>query len=202
MDLPPPVQDPEPLTPDPGVLEARVPAARVPDARATGTEDQLARRLEAVEARLVALGAHIEQMEASLQQVVRDEGHTVSTQIRYTLSELGRRLALDLPQTLDRHRQMIVAELRSPAGLAAEGQADGEGEGEGEAQSAPEGPVTGEAAGEAGAATGAATGAAAVLVETNAGSDADGRPAADGEDTGDSSGDGGKRRRRRRRGEG
>ncbi len=100
MDLPPPVQDPEP---------------RTPDFRRSGTEDPLARRLDAVEARLVALGASLEQMEASLHQVIRDEGHTVSTEIRYTLSELGRRLALDLPQTLDRHRQMIVAELR-PAG--------------------------------------------------------------------------------------
>ena len=100
MDLPPPVQDPEP---------------RTPEFRLTGAEDSLARRLDTVEARLVALGARLEQMEASLHQVIRDEGHTVSTEIRYTLSELGRRLALDLPQTLDRHRQMIVAELRPAA---------------------------------------------------------------------------------------
>ena len=107
MDLPPPVQDPE-----------RREDAEDPD-----------RRLAAVEAGLIALGARLEQLEASLQQAVREETRRASNEIRHTVSELGRRLALDLPQFLDRHRQLIVNELRgtgagagataAPAGPAA-----------------------------------------------------------------------------------
>ncbi len=102
MDLPPPVQDPE---------------------RREGA-DETARRLAAVEGELIALGARLEQLEASLQQAVREETHRASNEIRHTVSELGRRLALDLPQFLDRHRQLIVAELR-PGGAAAAGGATG-----------------------------------------------------------------------------
>jgi hypothetical protein len=107
MDLPPPVQDPE----------------RREEA------DEPARRLAAVEAGLIALGARLEQLEASLHQAVRDETRQASNEIRHTVSELGRRLALDLPQFLDRHRQLIVGELRpggpaaSPPAAAASGEA-------------------------------------------------------------------------------
>ena len=96
MDLPPPVQDPE----------------RRDDA------DDPGRRLAAVEAELIGLGARLEQLEASLQQAVRDETRRASNEIRHTVSELGRRLALDLPQFLDRHRLLIVNELRGAAGPA------------------------------------------------------------------------------------
>src|SRR5205085_1965468 len=92
MDLPPPVQDPE----------------RREDAGDPG------RRLAAVEAELIALGARLEQLEASLQQAVREETRRASNEIRHTVSELGRRLALDLPQFLDRHRQLIVGSSAGP----------------------------------------------------------------------------------------
>lgn len=97
MDLPPPVQDPERRE------EADEPA-------------EPAGRLAAVEAELIALGARLEQMEASLQEAVREETRRASNEIRHTVSELGRRLALDLPQFLDRHRQLIVGELRGTGG--------------------------------------------------------------------------------------
>ncbi|MEA2826656.1 MAG: hypothetical protein QOG43_1095 [Actinomycetota bacterium] len=97
MDLPPPVQDPE----------------RREDAGDPG------RRLAAVEAELIALGARLEQLEASLQQAVREETRRASNEIRHTVSELGRRLALDLPQFLDRHRLLIVNELRGGGAAAA-----------------------------------------------------------------------------------
>lgn len=97
MDLPPPVQDPE----------------RRDDA------DDPGRRMAAVEAELIALGARLEQLEASLQQAVREETRRASNEIRHTVSELGRRLALDLPQFLDRHRLLIVNELRSGGAAAA-----------------------------------------------------------------------------------
>lgn len=94
MDLPPPVQDPEQRD-DPA---------------------DPARRLAAVEAELIALGARVERLEAAVQQTVRDETRRASNEIRHTVSELGRRLALDLPQFLDRHRQLIVGELRGTGG--------------------------------------------------------------------------------------
>ena len=97
MDLPPPVQDPE----------------RREDA------DDPGRRMAAVEAELIALGARLEQLEASLQQAVREETRRASNEIRHTVSELGRRLALDLPQFLDRHRLLIVNELRGGGAAAA-----------------------------------------------------------------------------------
>ena len=154
----------------------------------------MARRLDTVEARLVALGAQLEQLEASLHQVIRDEGHTVSTEIRYTLSELGRRLALDLPQTLDRHRQMIVAELR-PAGPG-EGAADATAPVDAPAEAAPD---------DAGAvdskADDVSTGKAGDSI-TETGGDSDGTADAEGDASTESSNDGGRRKRRRRRGEG
>ncbi len=96
MDLPPPVQGPE---------------------RRDDPEDP-AGRLAAVEAELIALGARLEQLEASLQLAVREETRRASNEIRHTVSELGRRLALDLPQFLDRHRQLIVGELRGGGATA------------------------------------------------------------------------------------
>ncbi len=87
-----------------------------------------------MQSELVALGARLEQLEASLQQAVREETRRASNEIRHTVSELGRRLALDLPQFLDRHRQLIVAELR-PGGSA--------GGGPGAAGAAGDGPAAG-----------------------------------------------------------
>ncbi|MEA2686786.1 MAG: hypothetical protein QOE93_1981, partial [Actinomycetota bacterium] len=97
MDLPPPVQDPE----------------RREDA------GDVARRMAAMESAVVALGTRLEELEAALQLAVREETHRASNEIRHTVSELGRRLALDLPQFLDRHRQLIVGELRGAASSAA-----------------------------------------------------------------------------------
>jgi hypothetical protein len=155
MDLPPPVQDPE--RPD--------------------QSDEQSRRLAAVEAELIGLGARIEQLEASLQQAVRDETRRASNEIRHTVSELGRRLALDLPQFLDRHRQLIVGELRAggaAAGLPAPAPAD------------PAGDAPAAAGAEAGAPTGGTAGA---------GSDADGGASSDESASG-------RRKQRRRRKEG
>ncbi len=157
MDLPPPVQDPE----------------QQEDA---GDPD---RRLAAVEAGLIALGARLEQLEASLQQAVREETRRASNEIRHTVSELGRRLALDLPQFLDRHRQLIVNELR------------GTGAGAGATAAAPAGPA---------AATDPASPAATA---ESAAADPNAPPATDADDD-DAPGDdaGGGRRKRRRRKEG
>jgi hypothetical protein len=113
MDLPPPVQEPE---------------RREEAGEGAG-------RPASVEAELIALGARLEQLEASLQQAVREETRRASNEIRHTVSELGRRLALDLPQFLDRHRQLIVAELRG--GAPAEPGATGPGEAPAAAASAP-----------------------------------------------------------------
>ena len=153
----------------------------------------MARRLDTVEARLVALGAQLEQLEASLHQVIRDEGHTVSTEIRYTLSELGRRLALDLPQTLDRHRQMIVAELR-PAGPG-EGAADVTAPVDAPAEAAPDAGAVDSKADDV------STGKAGDSI-TETDGDSDGTADAEGDASTESSNDGGRRKRRRRRGEG
>jgi hypothetical protein len=176
MDLPPPVQDPEP---------------RTPEFRLTGAEDSVARRLETVEARLVALGARLEQMEASLHQVIRDEGHTVSTEIRYTLSELGRRLALDLPQTLDRHRQMIVAELRpaSPDGVAVDATAPADARTSPQPEAAT-GDTNTEVSGKAGDSV------------TEIDGDIHDTAEDEGDESSESSNAGGRRKRRRRRGDG
>jgi hypothetical protein len=154
MDLPPPVQDPE--RPD--------------------QSDEQSRRLAAVEAELIGLGARIEQLEASLQQAVRDETRRASNEIRHTVSELGRRLALDLPQFLDRHRQLIVGELRAGAPAPV-----------------PPAPVTADPADGAPAAAGAEAGATAGGT-AGAGSDPDDGPSSDESAAG--------RRKRRRRKEG
>ncbi len=151
----------------------------------------MARRLDTVEARLVALGARLEQMEASLHQVIRDEGHTVSTEIRYTLSELGRRLALDLPQTLDRHRQMIVAALRP---------ADQAGAAETATQAGDAIVDTDEIAEPKTHAGGDGSEADSTVTENDG--DTDDIADAEGDASTESSNDGGRRKRRRRRGEG
>ena len=172
MDLPPPVQDPE----------------RRDDADGPG------RRLAAVEAELIALGARLEQLEASLQQAVREETRRASNAIRHTVSELGRRLALDLPQFLDRHRQLIVGELRGGAtgGAVPAGTAPGTAPGTG---------ATGAAAAAAGATGPAARGAA--LDPTAAGGAQTGTDGTDADDDETSADDaGGGRRKRRRRKEG
>lgn len=140
----------------------------------------------------MALGARLEQMEASLDQVIRDEGHTVSTEIRYTLSELGRRLALDLPQTLERHRQMIVAELR-PAGP------DG---GAVDATAPPDAATAGDAPADAIAGQeDADIGEAGTDGDTDDTAEEEGDAESESDST-ESSNAGGRRKRRRRRGEG
>jgi len=156
MDLPPPVQDPQ----------------RREDA------DDPAVRLAAVEAELISLGARMEQLEASLQQAVRDETRRASNEIRHTVSELGRRLALDLPQFLDRHRQLIVGELR----------------GGGPATAGTAASSTGTAGGAAGESATGDDGTAnpTAPVDAGAGADSD-------DDTASDAAGGGRRKRRRRK---
>ncbi len=166
MDLPPPVQDPE--------------------RREDGDDPD--RRLAAVEAGLIALGARLEQLEASLQQAVREETRRASNEIRHTVSELGRRLALDLPQFLDRHRQLIVGELRGG------GSAGGE-------SAAPGSPGSAGAAGATAASPFSAAGGPNASPST-IGAEAGGDAGSDGDDDPSSDDTGGGRRKRRRRKEG
>ena len=170
MDLPPPVQDPE---------------------RREGA-DESARRLAAVESELIALGARLEQLEASLQHAVREETRRASNEIRHTVSELGRRLALDLPQFLDRHRQLIVAELRGGGAGAAGG-------GESSTGSAA-GTATGSAADGSHPATGTTTTTTSTSTSTSGDPAGTGADAADDDPSSDDAGGGRRKRRRRKEG--
>jgi hypothetical protein len=170
MDLPPPVQDPE----------------RREDA------DDPGRRLAAVEAELIALGARMEQLEASLQQAVREETRRASNEIRHTVSELGRRLALDLPQFLDRHRQLIVGELRGVGAGSAGGAAAGAGA-ESAGDPAGSDPVTGTTGGSGGGGDDGKAGDTGAASITGAG-DLDEEGGGPTDDSG-----GGRRKRRRRK---
>ncbi|MGH9189459.1 MAG: hypothetical protein ACRD0Q_05445 [Acidimicrobiales bacterium] len=72
---------------------------------------ELAERLGALEDALAALVERVEQVEGSLRRSMAEEVQGAAADIRHTVSELGRRLALDLPQILARHRDAIVADL-------------------------------------------------------------------------------------------
>ncbi len=87
------------------------------------TTAELAVRLEAVEAGLGRLGGRLEalavSLEASFETAVATEVQAAAAELRHTVSELGRILVRDLgklPQMLTKHRQAIVAELRSTDG--------------------------------------------------------------------------------------
>ena len=91
MDLPPPVQE--------------------PDAARTG---ELEWRLSQLEAGLRHIDRRLDRLEESIADTVAEHTQAVGRDLRHTVSELGRRLVLELPQVLARHRDEIVAELRPP----------------------------------------------------------------------------------------
>lgn len=74
--------------------------------------DAVAARLEELTAAVASLEDRLDRLEARLRQDVSDEVHAAAGELRRTVSELGRRLALDLPQVLSQHRDAILAELR------------------------------------------------------------------------------------------
>ena len=80
------------------------------DARPPSAE--VAGRLEELTAAVASLEDRLDRLEARLRSDVSDEVHAAAADLRRTVSELGRRLALDLPQMLARHRDTILAELR------------------------------------------------------------------------------------------
>ena len=89
-------------TPDTG---GAAPAAAEPD---------VAERLAGVERRLDMLNDRLAELEASLAPTVAHEIQAATADVARALTELGRRLALDLPHELRRHRDAIVDELRPP----------------------------------------------------------------------------------------
>src|SRR5687767_7887005 len=74
----------------------------------------LAERLAAVERRLDAINDRLARVEASLGPTVAQEVKGATSELARAITELGRRLALDLPHELRRHRDVIVSELRPP----------------------------------------------------------------------------------------
>ena len=74
----------------------------------------LAERLAAVERHLEAMNDRLARVEASLGPTVAQEVKGATTELARAITELGRRLALDLPHELRRHRDVIVSELRPP----------------------------------------------------------------------------------------
>ena len=74
----------------------------------------LAERLVAVERRLEAMNDRLARVEASLGPTVAQEVKGATAELARAITELGRRLALDLPHELRRHRDVIVSELRPP----------------------------------------------------------------------------------------
>lgn len=74
----------------------------------------LAERLAAVESRLEAIGDRLARLEAGLGPTVAHEVKAATSELARAITELGRRLALDLPHELRRHRDVIVSELRPP----------------------------------------------------------------------------------------
>jgi len=91
MDLPPPVQE--------------------PDAARTG---ELEWRLSQLESGLRHIDRRLDRLQESIAETVAEHTQAVGRDLRHTVSELGRRLVLELPQVLARHRDEIVAELRPP----------------------------------------------------------------------------------------
>ncbi|HEX3622265.1 MAG TPA: hypothetical protein VHT97_08125 [Acidimicrobiales bacterium] len=76
-------------------------------------DQELAWRLAAVEDRLEAISERLGRLETSLREAVGAEVHGATAELRRAISELGRRLVQDLPAELGRHRDAIVAELRT-----------------------------------------------------------------------------------------
>ena len=134
MDLPPPVQEagsqagPE-RPPERDAGPERPPERKTgperpperetgpdrPDERETSARaGELEWRLSQLEAGLRHIDRRLDRLEESIAQTVADETQAVSRDLRRTVSELGRRLVLELPQVLARHRDEIVAELRPP----------------------------------------------------------------------------------------
>jgi hypothetical protein len=74
----------------------------------------LAERLAAVERRLENISDRLARVEASLGPTVAQEVKGATSELARAITELGRRLALDLPHELRRHRDVIVSELRPP----------------------------------------------------------------------------------------
>jgi hypothetical protein len=74
----------------------------------------LAERLAAVELRLEAMNDRLARVEATLGPTVAQEVKGATSELARAITELGRRLALDLPHELRRHRDVIVSELRPP----------------------------------------------------------------------------------------
>lgn len=77
-------------------------------------EPGLAERLAAVERRLESLSDRLARVEATLGPTVAQEVKGATSELARAITELGRRLALDLPHELRRHRDVIVSELRPP----------------------------------------------------------------------------------------
>ena len=96
MDLPPPVQEPD------GAHADEVGSG------------ELEWRLSQLEAGLRHIDRRLDRLEQSMATTVAEHTRAVGQDLRHTVSELGRRLVLDLPQVLARHRDEIVAELRPP----------------------------------------------------------------------------------------
>lgn len=80
----------------------------------TAPRPDLAERLAAVERRLEALSDRLARLEAGLGPTVAHEVKGATSELARAITELGRRLALDLPHELRRHRDVIVSELRPP----------------------------------------------------------------------------------------
>lgn len=102
MDLPPAAQEPG---------AARLPADSQTDSVRSG---ELEWRLSQLEAGLRHIDRRLDRLEQSIATTVAEHTREVGQDLRHTVSELGRRLVLDLPQVLARHRDEIVAELRPP----------------------------------------------------------------------------------------
>jgi len=110
MDLPPPVQGPDAAYPEPAPGPG---PERSPELGAVRA-GELEWRLSQLEAGLRHLDRRLDRLEETIAQTVARETQAVAHDLRRTVSELGRRLVLDLPQVLARHRDEIVAELRPP----------------------------------------------------------------------------------------
>jgi len=74
----------------------------------------LAERLAAVERRLESIDDRLGRVEAGLGPTVAQEVKGATAELARAITELGRRLAMDLPHELRRHRDAIVSELRPP----------------------------------------------------------------------------------------
>jgi hypothetical protein len=72
-------------------------------------------RLAGLEVRLDALSERLGRLESTLQAAVAHEVGAAAQDLRHTVSELGRRLAQDLPAELARHRDAIRREIRAAA---------------------------------------------------------------------------------------